>query len=162
MTDIAKEFPDYPVASLPEIPAGFVASHWHNDACPSWERGYLKLFIDYPDAPERDDDRVGARFSLQTISKLGDADEILQTDDWQEIVDNIACHNVGQRVRFTYEFSQFPHFMVDEGATGTVIDAHEAFVSVKCDAPIPGCEEWQNVVHVDGNRQGAIAPIKEG
>lgn len=93
MADIAVEFPDYPVASLPEIPAGFVASHWHNDACPSWERGDLKLFIDYPDHNAREiKDPLCPRFSLQRRDEAGrDNDIVVDTDDWNEMLAFIAA-----------------------------------------------------------------------
>lgn len=89
MSDIAKEFPDYPVASLPEIPAGFVPSHWHNDACPSWSRGDLVLFIDYPNPADRDFDD-GTRFSLQRSTGAG-ANVIVDTDDWTTVLAFIAA-----------------------------------------------------------------------
>jgi len=91
MTDIAKEFPDYPVASLPEIPAGFEPSHWHNDACPSWTRGDLALFIDYPRDVVRNEFDT-PRFSLQRANDDG-ADVILDTDKWSEIVEAIAAQD---------------------------------------------------------------------
>jgi len=96
MTDIAKEFPDYPVASLPEIPAGFVPSHWHNDACPSWGRNDLRLFVDYPDPADRDMDD-GTRFSLQRESDAG-VSVIVDTDDWNTVLAFIAAEPVERRI----------------------------------------------------------------
>ena len=87
MTDITVEFPGYPVDTLPAIPAGFVATHWHNDACPSWQRGNLRLFVDYPDPDAREID--APRFSLQRDDDDG-VTVILDSDDWSAILDAIA------------------------------------------------------------------------
>lgn len=44
-------FPDYPVSSLPALPAGFVPSFGRNDVCPNFTNWSLgpTLWIDYPD-----------------------------------------------------------------------------------------------------------------
>jgi hypothetical protein len=34
---LRREFPDFPLESLPEIPADWDDQSWHNDACPSFE-----------------------------------------------------------------------------------------------------------------------------
>jgi hypothetical protein len=92
--NLKEEFPDYPEDTLPTIPAGFVPTHWHNDACPSWERGDLKLFIDYPDAHKATraefEGDLSERFSLMLMTDSGSVD-LAYSDDWSEILAAIAA-----------------------------------------------------------------------
>ena len=83
-TLLAKEFPDFDVTTLPTIPVGFVDSSWHNDACPSFTKGDLHLFVDYadktlsewPDSP---------RYSL--LRNVGsNATELCHSDNWSDIL----------------------------------------------------------------------------
>ena len=58
MTTFQTEFPDYPAADMPALPAlgNFVDTSWHNDICPSItsdELG-LQIWIDYPDPAQRE------------------------------------------------------------------------------------------------------------
>lgn len=82
----ATEFPDYPLDSLPEIPAGFTDTSWHNDTCPSFgdEEFNLVVFIDYPDAAMREYPQA-PRFTLNKGE-----DHLLSGDDWQAILARIA------------------------------------------------------------------------
>lgn len=41
------EFPDYPAEDMPALPDGWVDTSWHNDACPSFTKGRVKMHIDY-------------------------------------------------------------------------------------------------------------------
>lgn len=63
-TLLVKEFPDYDVATLPVIPVGFVDSSWHNDACPSFAKGDLQLYVDYADPAARECGADAPRFVL--------------------------------------------------------------------------------------------------
>jgi len=90
-------FPDYPVASLPALPAGFVDSSWHNDACPSMTPTdeSLVVFVDYPDEAERELSGV-KRFSVQTlIDDTAGPHELINTDDWAEVLATIQAFKEG-------------------------------------------------------------------
>lgn len=89
MTDypmLAAEFPDYELATLPDIPAGWDESSWHNDVCPSFlardER--LLIFVDYDDAEAREWPE-SFRFSVSHIDKEADIHPLLESNDWQEV-----------------------------------------------------------------------------
>lgn len=91
LPDIAVEFPEFDVSTLPgEIPGGFVASHWHNEACPSWSHPYLglQIWIDYADTSMRDFPD-GRRFTLEYMP--GDCDDkrrmvLAWSDDWAVVL----------------------------------------------------------------------------
>jgi hypothetical protein len=93
---LAHEFPDFDPATMPEIPAGFAAAHWHHETCPHWIHGeddvpHMELFIDYPD-PERREFPDEARYSLHWLTaplKNLDSWLIENTDDWAKILDAI-------------------------------------------------------------------------
>jgi hypothetical protein len=55
---------------------------------------------------------------------------------------------VGDRVRAKHELDRWPNFIVPAGSAGTIqkIDEEAGQVWVKMDAPIKGCEEWDNCV----------------
>ena len=50
------EFPDFDARSEAEalIGAGFADTSWHNDACPSFTREGLWVFVDYVDPSRRE------------------------------------------------------------------------------------------------------------
>lgn len=50
----------------------------------------------------------------------------------------------GRRVRLRHDVSRFPHFIVDKGAEGVVVDIHPDWVRVLMDKHIPGAEDWDN------------------
>jgi len=82
---IAREFPDFPLDSLPEIPASFEARPWRHDAMPAWrdERAGFTLWIDHPDSAERVE--PGApRFTL--IDDRDDFRALAATDEWSQVV----------------------------------------------------------------------------
>lgn len=91
---LAYEFPDYDASTLPTIPPGFEPAHWHNEACPHWERAvddgsspYLSLWIDFPDPAHRE--VAGPRYLLLWNSApTNDRSLCLEhTDDWAAILD---------------------------------------------------------------------------
>lgn len=51
------------------------------------------------------------------------------------------------RVRFHTEAMRYPHFVIPQGATGTIDELRKDFASVKLDTPIAGTEEWNGTVH---------------
>jgi hypothetical protein len=50
------QFPDFPGADMPPVPAGFTDTSWANEPCPSFthERAGLALFTDWVDPSERE------------------------------------------------------------------------------------------------------------
>lgn len=84
------EFPDFPTADMPVIPAGFEDGSWHNDACPCFinERAGLIIWVDYVDPSKREfpDTR---RFYLNGYDQ-GPGLEIASSDDWADILTAVA------------------------------------------------------------------------
>jgi hypothetical protein len=78
------EFPTFDAASLPAIPADFVDTSWHNDACPSFtnEALNLRVWVDFADPADREFDDA-RRFGLCWND---DNYELVLTDDWSEIL----------------------------------------------------------------------------
>lgn len=88
------EFPDFPAADMPAIPAGFEDTSWHNDSCPSLtsdEIG-LTIWIDYLDPALREyQDNQGAaqypRFSVHCQNHgVESSGPSIMTDDWAEVL----------------------------------------------------------------------------
>lgn len=79
----AAEFPAYPANTLPALPAGFEDTSWHNNASPSARRGNLELFVDWPDAADREWD-TGNRFILL---RADDPDCVIaETNNWDDML----------------------------------------------------------------------------
>lgn len=85
---LQREFPDFDVATLPEIPAGFEDVSWHNDNCPSFynEADGLILFVDYADASQREFPET-KRFSLNLVNTTVC---VIDSDDWQSVLNAIV------------------------------------------------------------------------
>lgn len=58
-----------------------------------------------------------------------------------------ALPAVGARLVLRHELWRYPHFIVPEGATGTITHSDEELVALRMDEVIPGAEEWDNEVH---------------
>jgi hypothetical protein len=89
------EFPDFPAADLPAIPAGFNDTSWHNNSAPSFENRAvgLSIWIDYADVSLREFEG-GKRFIVHPIDAEGaftSDDAILETDDWSEVQAFVAA-----------------------------------------------------------------------
>jgi hypothetical protein len=82
----AIEFPDFPAADLPAIPAGWQDHSWHNDACPRFHVGELAVFIDYLN-PHYSENEFAPRFSVQHIE---DCVELFASDDWNDVLSFVA------------------------------------------------------------------------
>lgn len=83
------EFPDFPPADMPKMPEGFEDESHHNDLCPSFSNGTLKLMIcvDYKDETLREF-ADASRFTVHQLDDegmLAGDDVILETNDWAEI-----------------------------------------------------------------------------
>lgn len=106
---LAREFPDFDLATLPAIPASWVDTSWHNDACPSFcasgdgsgESDEIRIFIDYED-PEIRECPDASRFAAALYRvDSPEVDLIYLGDDWAELLNQIeifeakriaACH----------------------------------------------------------------------
>lgn len=51
---------------------------------------------------------------------------------------------VGARARLRHEIERFPHFLIEKGATGTVVEASTSLIALRMDDFVPGAEEWDN------------------
>lgn len=85
---LREEFPDFDVATLPDIPDGLVDMSWRNDSCPVFElmRGdlsFLAVYVDFADPQAREFPEM-ERFS---IHRLDGEDNlcVLTTDDWSSV-----------------------------------------------------------------------------
>lgn len=89
-TKLAQEFPDYDLATLPAIPDDWQDISWHNDTCPSFEvLPEWHVFIDYADTALREFPDSPTRFSLQAVRADGEFFTLLDTNDWQFVLDRI-------------------------------------------------------------------------
>lgn len=82
------EFPDFPAADMPAIPAGFEDCSWHNDACPSFvsDQLGLSLFIDYA-SPLSRELPYSKRFTVMPqIGGVETNGPSLDTDDWNAVL----------------------------------------------------------------------------
>lgn len=82
------EFPDFPAADMPALPAFADDISWHNDSCPSFMiagdtiGAHVVLFVDYADAERREFPDT-ARYSIRYLA-LKDIVDIYEGDDWTE------------------------------------------------------------------------------
>lgn len=86
------EFKDFDPATMPAIPAGFDDVSWHNDTCPSFmnEASGLIIFVDYANPAEREFPET-PRFTLGTWDDGNTGNDIVSTDDWQEVIAHILA-----------------------------------------------------------------------
>lgn len=88
---IRREFPRYPVDSVPEdVPDWLECRAWHNDVCPIWgevgrDDPHVGIFlaINYPDPADREEGD-GPRFSVWVMDAAGRETHQYNTDDWPE------------------------------------------------------------------------------
>lgn len=89
------EFPDFPAADMPSLPATFTDVSWHNDTCPCIASDVLRMqiFIDYSEVAKREFPTT-SRFSVMEQSggvEIGCG--LLDTDDWSEVLALIAARS---------------------------------------------------------------------
>jgi hypothetical protein len=82
-------FPDFPESDCPEIPQAWKDASDDTPLCPSWLIGGLRIFVDYLD-PTLREISVGKRFFV-VDEDLWLGDELLQSDDWAEVLDFVAA-----------------------------------------------------------------------
>ena len=94
---IAREFPDFDLSTLPQIPDGFVSTAWHNESCPTWhegdnlaspKQGDLMLAIDYADEALRECPG-GEQFNLHMYDGAGSPEFLVGSNDWVVIEDAV-------------------------------------------------------------------------
>jgi hypothetical protein len=91
----AQEFPEFPPADIPPMPAGFIDDSWGDDACPSFRRdereSCVRIWIAEADEYARDAESQ-TRFSIAREWDDGRIpDALLDTDDWSEVLAYIAA-----------------------------------------------------------------------
>jgi hypothetical protein len=161
-----REFPDFPAADMPAIPAGFEDVSWHNDSCPSFmnEAAGLILFVDFADTAKREYPET-TRFNVNVWEDGNTGIEVVASDEWQVVLDAIAARaklaivvpavesNIAETIRLAREFGtliqgaltvrQFRD-VVDlnktEPADSNVCHSHDF-----CDANMCMLEAFQNV-----------------
>lgn len=80
----------------PPLPEGWRDSSYVNDACPSYERGLLHVWIDHPDADQREWGPCH-RFAVLRMTadpehgpQLDEAAAVLmESDDWSAVVEYV-------------------------------------------------------------------------
>ena len=66
----------------------------------------------------------------------------------EENAAKLATFVPGARVRTTRELDRYPHFIVEAGSVGTVVDVGDpTLFAVRLDDVVPGAEDWSNEVH---------------
>jgi hypothetical protein len=85
----ATAFPDYPAASMPNVPVGFYDGSYRNDVCPRFisDDDRVSIWVDYPDPDAREFSLV--RQYRVTLASIDDG-IVLETDDWLEAVEAAA------------------------------------------------------------------------
>lgn len=88
-TSVFNQFPDYPFNDLPlEVLTDFQDTSWHNDTCPSFRKGNVIVWVDWPDPREREDFE-GHRFIVCRLDNDGcltEEEPLLETDDWNAVL----------------------------------------------------------------------------
>lgn len=119
---------EHPGFEFPEgvtVPEGWTDESWHNDACPSWTKYDLRLWIDYPAELSEFDGEL-PRFSLAIINLHGEhLDDLIGSDDWAVILKAIKDYeNEAEKLsvrRFDFacddDVIDFLNWCVDKGLT---------------------------------------------
>lgn len=118
-----EEFPDFD--HMPDIPENWTDISWHNDTCPSFECGKLRIFVDYEDESLRE--FACTRFSV--INETDDATEqmiVLDSDDWSEVLKFVAEHVPSKSL--IYRASLDSRHYTFEAYGESVIDAENALL----------------------------------
>jgi len=76
-------FPEYDMTTLPAIPTMWIDVSYRNDVCPSWIANEFHIFVDWPKPEEREYPEM----ERYTVLERETGGSLLQSDDWQEILD---------------------------------------------------------------------------
>jgi hypothetical protein len=81
-TLLPRAFPGFPLADLPDVPAGFADTSYRNDTCPSAMNlaETLQVYIDYAD-PSRREIEGQTRFCV--LEHGDDITEVFASEDWE-------------------------------------------------------------------------------
>ena len=74
------------------IPHEWVSLSYHHDACPSFGIHGLQIFV--CDDQTRDDEGFENKYSIILEKKYGEGNTILDTNDWNEILDFVKKHKL--------------------------------------------------------------------
>ncbi|EGL63637.1 hypothetical protein AGRO_3706 [Agrobacterium sp. ATCC 31749] len=89
-SNLAREFPDFDLSTLPAIPDDWQDISWHNDTCPSFEvLPQWHVYVDYADTVLREFPDSPTRFSLQAVRADGEFFTLVDTNDWQAVLDRV-------------------------------------------------------------------------
>lgn len=98
-----KEFPAFAESDMPAIPAGWIDSSWHNDACPSFvvmaagdgdtNYEFARVWIAESDPAQREFHEV-PRFQVSYENGELAVHVGLTTDDWQEVLAYVEVRQI--------------------------------------------------------------------
>jgi hypothetical protein len=63
--------------------------------------------------------------------------------------DHMKMPETPARARLRHPVDRYPHFLIEEGATGTITEATEWLIALCMDEHVPGAEDWDNVTLLD-------------
>lgn len=139
---LAREFPDYPIASLPPIPAHWVDRSWHNEPCPTFQIGEADgqiVFIDFPDPAVREFPEM-KRFTVHNLDQngqLGTDSMGLETDDWAEVLAEVESNERLGRLRSdTLTAEDIAAFMAENDAAEKPCPDFHQFLQAKQDEQV--------------------------
>jgi hypothetical protein len=94
---LRQQFPDYDLATLPEIPEHWQDESWHDELCPGFrvktlpDGFYLRANIDFAD-PEKREFQHSYRFRCGWLNVETNTypEEFIETDDWNEFLAGVG------------------------------------------------------------------------
>lgn len=111
------EFPDFPAADMPDIPATWRDISWHNDACPCFEfmtggegdSNYQSAVVWIAERdPAAREFQNGKRFLISYREGFTESLDVLETDDWAAVLAYAAPREtIGQRYLETVGYNPF-------------------------------------------------------
>lgn len=156
---LAKEFGSYPLDSLPDVPAHWEDSSWHNDACPSFIiHDSLAVFVDFPDAADSDFPESRASGDMKRFSLCPMRDRMhvtsddceaqglpanFQSDDWNELLAGAIAETFAGNLReilSAEEWAEMRDLNAEHQDDG-VCASHDY-----CDANMPMADAFEEVI----------------
>ncbi len=152
---LRSEFPDYPVADLPAIPAHWEDASWHNDACPFFTIApMVGMFVDYPDQAQRE--TGGERFTvvpLEDGQHVAEARTLYHGDDWSEALATAIAAAFVANLRSSLGDATFDDLRyANRHAPAGTCASHNY-----CDANMPMAKAFETVTGRDISARDAIA-----
>ncbi len=141
---LRSEFPDYPVADLPAIPAHWSDDSWHNDAAPFFTIApMVGMFIDWPVAADRETVEQ-SRFTVVPLDDgqhVADARTLYHGDDWNEALSTAIAAAFVANLRDELTAEQFEAMRQKNVGIAEGICASHDF----CDANMPMADAFETV-----------------